>query len=91
MTRMPCLTCKMSPKNTVHTNERQFGYHEWLETPEPVETGTYFVMLSLNNGQPTPMVSDDGDPELFKTWADAEDAANRNPLGQAYRFEIYEW
>lgn len=24
----------MSPRNTIHTNPRQFNYHEWIETEE---------------------------------------------------------
>lgn len=30
----PCLTCGLSPRNSVHRNTRQFGYHTWVETPE---------------------------------------------------------
>ena len=51
----------------------------------------YFVMLSLNNGMPTPMVNEVGDPALFKTRKEAEDAAKKNPLGQTFRWEVYGW
>lgn len=37
MTAYPCLVCKMSPRNSIHKNLTQFGYHEWVETPEETE------------------------------------------------------
>lgn len=51
----------------------------------------YFVMLSLSNGSPTPMVDENGDPFLFNTKSDAYKAAERNPIGQAYPYEVYQW
>lgn len=51
----------------------------------------YFVMLSLNNGNPTPLVDGDGNPALFETEDDAMDAAVKNPIGDAYPFEVYPW
>jgi hypothetical protein len=48
----------------------------------------YFIMLSLNNGMPTPMVDEYGDPEIFKTREDAARAASTNPLGQAFYYEV---
>lgn len=29
----PCMVCGMSHRNTVHTNEKQFGYHKYVESP----------------------------------------------------------
>ena len=53
----------------------------------------FFVMLSLANGDPTLMIRNDetGDPALFDTEEEATAAAERNPLGEAYHFEVYEW
>lgn len=53
----------------------------------------FFVMLSLSNGNPTPLLNGtgDGDPEIFDTREDAEQAAKNNPLGQTFRWEVYEW
>lgn len=51
----------------------------------------FFVMLSLSNGNPMPMIDENGDPAMFASREDAQKAAENNPLGQAYRFEIYEW
>jgi hypothetical protein len=53
----------------------------------------FFVMLSLSNGNPTPLLNgtDDDDPEIFETREDAERAAHNNPLGQTFRWEVYEW
>ena len=25
----PCGKCEQSPRNTVHTNPKQFGFHQW--------------------------------------------------------------
>ena len=33
MSPNPCQKCQMSPRNTVHVNKQQFGYHEWEEGP----------------------------------------------------------
>lgn len=34
MTAVPCKQCGMSPRNSVHNNPSQFGYHAWEEKPE---------------------------------------------------------
>lgn len=54
-------------------------------------TRQFFVMLSLSDGGPTPMIDESGDPHLFDTEEEATEAAKRNPLGEAYHFEVYEW
>jgi hypothetical protein len=54
-------------------------------------TRKFFVMLSLNNGDPTPMINEQGDPHLFDTEEMAYDAAENNLLGQAFKYKVYEW
>jgi hypothetical protein len=51
----------------------------------------FFVMLSLNNGDPTPMINEEGYPYLFDTKDEADEGAKTNPLGAAFRYEVYEW
>lgn len=33
MPERPCLTCGMSNHNSIHKNEKQFGYHLWVDSP----------------------------------------------------------
>ncbi len=32
----PCKVCGMSPRNTIHTNPKQFASHKWEEKEETV-------------------------------------------------------
>ena len=41
----------------------------------------FFVMLNTQSGRPIPMLAE----------ADANRAAEANPLGEAYGYETYEW
>lgn len=55
----------------------------------------YFVILSCQNGKPTPLLSGledfDTDIMLFDTEGDAAKAASSNPLGKAFGYQIYDW
>ena len=54
-------------------------------------TGKFFVMLSLANGDPTPMTNEQGDPQVFDTEESASYDAENHPLGQAFKYKVYEW
>lgn len=32
----PCKVCGMSPRNTIHTNPKQFDFHPWEEKEETI-------------------------------------------------------
>ena len=51
----------------------------------------WFVILRGQNDQPLPMVSDEDWLAVFGTEAEATEAAEQNPLGKAYGFEVYSW
>lgn len=44
----PCKTCGMSPRNSIHHNRRQFGYHEWVEREEIMSKEDVFVQFAEN-------------------------------------------
>jgi len=58
---------------------------------------SWFVMLRHQNGRPVLMTRgedlNDGawDAMLFDTEEEAEDAAERNGLGKAFGWSVYEW
>lgn len=51
---------------------------------------TYFVMLNLPYEGITPIVNDDEEVALFETEKEAIDIADKNIMGAAYGYEIYE-
>lgn len=51
----------------------------------------YFVMLCDQRDKPVPMVNDKGEVALYDFMADANDAADNNPLGKAYGYQVFEW
>jgi hypothetical protein len=62
------------------------------QMPLTLSRNRLFVMLRHQKGFPMPMV--EGEEELVKlflTRKEAVDAAKRNPFGETFGYEIYEW
>lgn len=55
------------------------------------EGSLFFVMLDSGNRTPVPLVDDDENVALFDTESEAESAGRRNPLGNAFGYDVYEW
>ena len=49
----------------------------------------YFVMLSHPNINPLPMTEDDEHVAYFNTLEEAKSAAEDNPLGENYGYEVF--
>ena len=53
--------------------------------------GKWFVMMYSQSGKHVlPLVDGNGDPELWDTEGDANDAAKDNPYANAFGFQAYE-
>lgn len=53
--------------------------------------GKWFVMMYSQSGEHVmPLVDDNGDPELWGTEAEANDAARENLYAKAFGFQAYE-
>jgi hypothetical protein len=51
----------------------------------------WFVMLRNGNLPPSPLIDDDEQIALFDSEGEADDAAERNPLGIAFGWASIEW
>lgn len=51
----------------------------------------FFVILNHQNGSVLPMVkNDEGDLAMYSTEKDARKAAEANPLGETFGYEVFE-
>lgn len=51
----------------------------------------WFVILRGPSDLPLPMTADDDFLALFDTEGEAKKAAEANPYGRAYGFEVFSW
>jgi len=62
------------------------------ESKGDIASMKWFVMLRSQDGRfPLPLVDLEDDIVLFDSEAEATAAGNRNPVGEAFGFETYEW